>query len=423
MRSPFVQVVIKKSATNISEYVKSLKFDDTTEEDSMVTIVVRAEYSLKLLEDENLVRNAIITFQYGFIGDESSPVHTAQIQDIDASYGETVELTIRAKDLGCTLKKVTSIKIWNGVKSEDIVKTIAERYDMEYEVDSSTKVWKNTPQGHKSDFDFLAWLAKRETDGNFIFYVRDNTLYFVRRGLNKASELTYTYGDGKFISFKPKERETTKDKNAEGVSVGSVDAGSGQSTGSNSKEEKNGISTGEKSYVYNANTAKTGDKVKLDTKDGFSTKDGLFGSLSKFGGNMVTPSADTVENNNIGNSKKKSAGLEGMTADLVVEGNPFLFPNKMITMSNVAKRHSGNWFVSKVTHNIDGSGNYTTTLGLKKNGGKVGDEKSKNPVNKTIGKDANSSNGKTKTTIKKVYDSNTVYVADRSGDVYLPPNK
>ena len=90
-----------------------------------------------------------------------------------------------------------------------------------------------------------------------------------------------------------------------------------------------------------------------------------------------------------------------MTADLVVEGNPFLFPNKMITMSNVAKRHSGNWFVSKVTHNIDGSGNYTTTLGLKKNGGKVGEEKSKNPVNKKIGKDANSSNGKTKTPIKK----------------------
>lgn len=423
MRSPFVKLKILSNDYDLSDTVKSIRFEDSSEEDSMTEIRIKAEYSLELLENKNVRRNSLINFQIGYLGDESSPIHKGQIQDIDASYGDTVELTLRVKDLGVSLKKVTSIKIWNGVKSEDIVKTIADRYDMEYEVDSSTKVWNNVPQGHKSDFEFLSWLAERETDGNFIFYIRGSKLYFIRRGLNTESLLTYTYGDGKIISFKPRERETTKDKDAEGVSVASVDALTGKENGASSKEEKNGISTGTEMYVYKAPNTKYGKSyIKTDpteNKDGFNILDKIFDCVSKFGSNKLTPSADTVENTNISNSKKKKASLDGMTADLVVEGNPYLLPNKIVTIGNVAKRHSGNWFVTKVTHNIDATGNYTTTLGLKKNAGKVGDKKTTNPVNSKAGKD--DANGKVKTPIHKVYDANTKILANRDGNNYMPP--
>jgi exopolysaccharide biosynthesis protein len=70
---------------------------------------------------------------------------------------------------------------------------------------------------------------------------------------------------------------------------------------------------------------------------------------------LVTPTFETKEITNISNSTKKKASLKVLVAELIVEGNPLLIPDIVITMSgNLAKKHIGNWYIEKVTHKVTG---------------------------------------------------------------------
>ena len=61
------------------------------------------------------------------------------------------------------------------------------------------------------------------------------------------------------------------------------------------------------------------------------------------------PSSDTSVHNGITKSSTKKATLKVLAGTLTVEGNPMLKPNEIVTIENVAKRHSGNWLTEKVT--------------------------------------------------------------------------
>lgn len=53
--------------------------------------------------------------------------------------------------------------------------------------------------------------------------------------------------------------------------------------------------------------------------------------------------------------------LEG---NLVVIGQPSLQSSKIITINNVSDKYSGDWYIKEVSHKIDASGGYTSTLDL-----------------------------------------------------------
>ncbi len=108
------------------------------------------------------------------------------------------------------------------------------------------------------------------------------------------------------------------------------------------------------------------------------------------------PSADPSVHSNISKGATKKDKQKVLVADLVVEGNPLLKTNEIVTVSNVAKRHAGNWFVEKVVHDISVGSTYTCTASLNKNG----TNKATNSSNKASGK-TNKSQGDKKPDSKK----------------------
>jgi hypothetical protein len=110
---------------------------------------------------------------------------------------------------------------------------------------------------------------------------------------------------------------------------------------------------------------------------------------------------------NLANSTFKRNNEKILEATLNIEGNPLLKLSDIITISNVALRHSGNWKIEKISHAL-GSNAYMTTVTLSKNGTTKASNKDEvttpstgTTVNKTEGKGT----GDTKKTVK-YYDWN-----------------
>jgi phage protein D len=389
IKSPYYKVYI--GDRDITRYVESITYEDATEEDNIITLKIDQDYALQLADDPDFVTGKIIAFQFGFMGGAVSQLHKSKVTDIKHTYRERVMMTMKCLDLGTTVKKTTSQKIWENKTSSQIAEAIASKYGFDKEIKTTSKVWENLPQGNKSDLEFLKYIAAREGQGNLVVFIRNNTLYFVERGLKEDSKVTFTYGygDGEMVSFEPTQKESTKKAVSNQTAITKVDEKTGKVTTTvvdNTTEEDTGST----------------ELYKFDADNG----DNL-GEISEDNTTVGKQNSEPVENEeeakSLANSTKKNAALEGMTAKLKLDGQPLLVPNSVITIKNVAKRHLGNWLITKVTHSIQ-SGAYITTCDLKRNASK---SKTKNKS-----KDANTTEGgdKIKDEVKlpvNIYDAGT----------------
>lgn len=76
------------------------------------------------------------------------------------------------------------------------------------------------------------------------------------------------------------------------------------------------------------------------------------------------------------NDQAKAAAEEN-PGDIEIEGDPLLTSGEMITILNVAKIHSGNWYIKECTHTIRGGGDangYTCLCGIIRNATNQGNE-------------------------------------------------
>lgn len=389
IKSPYYKVYI--GDRDITRYVESITYEDATEEDNIITLKIDQDYALQLADDPDFVTGKIVAFQFGFMGGAVSQLHKSKVTDIKHTYRERVMMTMKCLDLGTTVKKTTSQKIWENKTSSQIAEAIASKYGFDKEIKTTSKVWENLPQGNKSDLEFLKYIAAREGQGNLVVFIRNNTLYFVERGLKEDSKVTFTYGygDGEMVSFEPAQKESSKKAVSNQTAITKVDEKTGKVTTTvvdNTTEEDTGST----------------ELYKFDADNG----DNL-GEISEDNTTVGKQNSEPVENEeeakSLANSTKKNAALEGMTAKLKLDGQPLLVPNSVITIKNVAKRHLGNWLITKVTHSIQ-NGAYITTCDLKRNASK---SKTKNKS-----KDANTTEGgdKIKDEVKlpvNTYDADT----------------
>ena len=123
------------------------------------------------------------------------------------------------------------------------------------------------------------------------------------------------------------------------------------------------------------------------------------------------PSSDTSVHNGITKSSTKKATLKVLAGTLTVEGNPMLKPNEIVTIENVAKRHSGNWLTEKVTHDISAGGTYTCTVDVVKNG----TQKETSSKKQTTNKNQNVSNTKGDKKVEGKKKISVVYVDVNGG--------
>lgn len=387
-RAPIYNVEL--DGNDLSEFISTFTYEDTMKKDNLLRIRIHPEKALEFLNNESVTVNADLVFQFGYLSKELSTKHTAKIQDIVTRYDSSgVNITIVCLDSGHLLKKNSLTKIYKSKTSSQIAEEIADFYGFNKDIDSTSKVWENMPQGNRSDFDFLDMLSDKENE--YVFFVRNDTLYFKKRGLDDESVLTFTYGkDGDVISFIPKQKLSSNSGTSSETLVTSVIDKDGSRI-----ENRVNLEESKDKTILNSEI------MKFDSKDNVLSKVASTAIRNK---TIVKNVDDTEESENIANNLVKNENLKANEADLTVIGNPLLKPKEIITISGVSRRHEGNYQIVNVTHRID-SGGYISTCLIHTNGtnsgGNIGERQSSD-TNKTIGP-----NKKENTVTLKTFDSST----------------
>ena len=346
-KKPFYSILVKDTKLDLVEQfgVTSFSYEESNEKDNQLSFSMKNQ-NLEMIDQSWCVEGTELVFIFGYKGEEQSTQKLAIITDIDISYGLDISVNIKAVDKGNYMKKATDTKVWENKTASQIAKEIADIYQMESSIESTSKNYESLPQGNMNDFDFLRKLAN---ENNKHFHISNNTLFFAKRKLGDNSVVTYTYrnGDSKIKSFKPKSK---------GI-------------------KDNGVGAGQKISKINTDNNEIidvkVDKNKVSDSTSLGKINNVFDVNGKFkgrtGGTVTTnPSNDTEKIKNQTNKNVAEAQLSGLEATLVLEGEPNLTEGNIITIAGVAQKHVGNYYIVSVKHSISGSG-FETVCELKKN--------------------------------------------------------
>lgn len=391
-RTPFFKVTIQKTGRDITELVSRFVHELAVDQDNLIVLEIR-NTSTDLIDDPDFKEGEVLSFNYGYLGSKSGPTYLCRISSIIPDYGEIINITVRCTDLGLLMKKNSSKKVWKNMKSSDIVKQIALANGLQAVVTETSTVHVNMPQGSKSDYEFLKYLATLEKDGSFRFFMRSEFIHFTRLKLEAKSSRTFTYnnGNGFVKKFKPYSEEILKNAAARDTVVTSVDPFTNETINNvvNNSTSKDDVKLGEYSYDVNS--------VQVSYQKGGPTQGQRPSQVqkaqedpSKTGKHLYSPARVLDEAKNVANKFKKKNALSDYMANLTLEGDPDLVEDVVITMGGrIAKKDTGNWYVSRATHTIEFGSSYETRLTLNKNAGKkpIGNKDKQSNLNNTVGPD------------------------------------
>lgn len=381
-KNPFYRVMIQDTEQDITDRVVRISYEDTIEQDDLVKISLD-KLDLEFIDNTKINKGTKLVFTFGYQGGDISPKRLCVVKDFETNYSTTITMLVKALDQGYLMKKLTSDKVYKGKKSSDVVKEIAGIFGLEYEIQETEITHDALPQGNKSYHVFIQELADREgassgNKGSFQFYVKGNKLYFTERDLSKESIRTFVYGSGDDIvkSFTP--RYEQKSGESEEVSASGIDLDSNESFTEKANvadSEETGV--GQNKIVYDVN-GKVIKKIENAT-----------------GKKLVPDSPVQSETKKKVTGKQKDAELTELKGTLSIEGDPLVESGKIITLSGVAQKHAGNWYIETAYHVVSRSG-FSTELRLSKNAA------IKPPVeDKTKVKYQNKSVGDTESDVKK----------------------
>jgi phage protein D len=396
-RTPFFKVLIQKTGRDISSLISRFSYELAVDQDNLLSLDIR-DSKTDIIDDPDLKEGEVLSLSFGYLGGKTSQTYLARISDVIANYQDIISITIRATDLGITMKKGASKKIWKNVRASDIAKSIALANGLAAVVESTPQVYPNIPQGAKSDYEFLKYLESIEKDGSWRFYLRSNELHYTRLKLESESRTTYGYNDANgFVKlFRPYSQELLKDTASRDTVVTTVDPFTNQAVQNvvNNSTAKDDVKLGK--FVYNMNAVNIGYGKNTLTGKSSSNLDVRPSQVkksqedpNKSGSIIFSPARNIDEGINAANKRKKSKSLSDYMANLTIEGDPDAVEDCVITMSGVAKKDTGNWYVSRVAHVISSDNSYETRFALNKNAGKkvTSDETTEQKkVNDTVGK-------------------------------------
>lgn len=390
VRSPYCQVWLQTKGQKdleLTDRIENFNFDEDVEEDDMLTITVKEDFILALVDDPRLVVGATLKFQFGYIGWRISDVRYGKIADIETTYAEHVSLEITAVDLGLAAKKTTSMKVWQNMTGSQIAYAIAAKYNLKTKIEDSTHVFTSLPQGNKPDFAFLKYVAELDSGGDYMAYYTGDELYYIRRKNNTASVVTYHYGVYEVVSFAPKWNEIPLDEAAQGATSIAVDDKTGKvvtAAADTPLDEtlytfanmatgviKETASTAARKLL-NPEEFKTASANVATPTDWVTEGSQYYKDLEAQVGRMLPmATSNPTELSNKAKTKKKKAKQRVLEAVLEVEGNPLIMPTDILTMKGVAKIHSGNWYVMGIEHDMGGGSAYISRIRLRKNSAKA----------------------------------------------------
>lgn len=355
-KSPFYRVQIESNGRDISDLISSFSFEDCLNEDDFLNLTF-GNVTNSMIDDEDFNRDVTLVFTYGYLGGKVSPKRIAKIVDQDVNYAKTRSMTIKCLDKGFALKKQTSNKVYKNMTVSEMVAEIARAFLFETNIEETDTVYEALPQGNKTYFDFIQFLATLVPGGQYRFYIKDNVLNFNSRDLSKDPVKLFVYdgGNNNVKSFNPK-----YDQDASGasdkVTAKGIDPETGQEISAESTDDtasETGLGKTRVSYDVNGN------RGDVDTN-----REEIEQKVS--GKHETVPVENAEDLKNQTDKIKKDASLGELTMTLKIEGDPTVFSDDIVSVGGVAQKHKGNWFCEKITHSIaKGSGYETTVEGAK----------------------------------------------------------
>lgn len=382
LKAPVINIEV--GGVDISGFIQKVKLKEDIEKDNELTLEVKEDYVLLFADSIEIVPDAEVKIQFGYLGGIFSDVYVMVVYDVETTYDTKIALKIKAMDKGADMKRNTRNRVWKQKKPSDIAKEIAADYNMEAEVDESANDYLGgfVPQAGMSDLEMLRELALKE-EGYVRCYVTKDKLYFKKEEFDtKPSAQTYNYGsDQRIISFQPKWSRTNANENANTLKPIEVKPETKEVVSKVTDEKTKTMGDAYEVYDFDAKyvndrivpagnpapTTKTGKdenagssqtKANWDNKSEKAEKQ----RASKMV-NITEP--DGTANDNTLASIKNEENKKQHTATLKVVGNPRLSIDDVVTMAgSLAKRHQGNWHICSIFHDIDTSGGYVSTISL-----------------------------------------------------------
>lgn len=205
---------------DISPYLTSFTFEDCVKEDDLVSIELQG---VPLSFETFIKAGAKLRFQFGYFGGSVSALRLAKVQDIEYKYNVTLGINLTALDEGQVMKKELSKQVWVNRTASQIATEIAQRYGLKTEgIETTSFVYEHLPQANRSDFDLLQYLAKREVNGSYHCYIKDDSLVFGRKALEQKGIATLDYGKH-IVSFDPSFEETSNGVDSKGIEIANFD--------------------------------------------------------------------------------------------------------------------------------------------------------------------------------------------------------
>jgi hypothetical protein len=397
-----VKVVYGNNQTfDISDRIERFRYSSNTDKDNTVDLGIKKEYARILADEDRIITGNFLLISWGIAGGKSSPVIRMKISNVEPRYAERVTLSIVGADVGNAAKKVTG----NDVKKvenaqaflNDVLKPFAESWGLKLEADVQLILQSFDPtsvgsQGHMSKY---SWIRKIANRNGFMCFIENKSLIFKKRNLKKSpyKKFTYNDGQGELLEFAPKFRETTEVSAASEVQTIAVDPTTGDVKVQTSSDNQDSLGKNLNKYSSDANFA------------GESTGKPIVDSSTYEAGRKVIVTPDASANQATADKLNLESQMDQHTAQIKTLGDPNWFADTIITVANVDKRNSGNWYVKSVNHDITAQSFYTCTAELGKYGSSA-----PNKANAAQSKgNVNSETGPAKANTKKtvpIYDSN-----------------
>ncbi|MBI5788693.1 MAG: phage late control D family protein [Candidatus Schekmanbacteria bacterium] len=355
-----IQIEGEQLSSDITQKITNFVYEDCEDQDDLLEITLEGD--ITLADDPLLQEGNIISARWGYV-DEWSDIKECVLKEPEYEFGDTVRVKLKAYDNGAKLKGKSSQKIWKNKTYTQIAKELADKYKLKAIVDDTKEVIAGEPQGNKSDFTFLSYLADKI---GYQFYIQGNELHFHKRNLNKKPLLTLTYRgkDGLLLSFHPKVK--TQGSKGEGTETKAV-----------------GFDPmAKKAVIHEANDGNTNQTVlgkKTLMVDGATGEEKY--EAQETGKIIPCPEQTKKDNQALAESVKQNAQLDQLEAEATVIGIPTIAAKEIIEIAGVGNKFSGNYYIKQVRHEI-GAGGYLMTLDLKRNAVGKSSEKAANSQGK-----------------------------------------
>lgn len=255
---------------------------------------------------------------------------TGIVTEIGTSFAEsgTPSLNVSGYDALFELGLGATSRQWDRAKASEAVSEVAGKRSLPVKIDVEGEIAKRIDQSKESDFAFIGKMA---TGAKAVFYVRDGELRFVKRSNTADPVATLAWGQG-LSSFSP---TANLAKQVAGVEVHAW------------------IGTEGKHVVGKAGR-RDGEPIQNDTKSG---SERIGEALSK---TPILSISAPVGSQQEADDRAKAI-LEARTQDFVTGGGecvglPVLLPDTNIEISGVGRAFNKKYYLTEVTHSIDGKG-------------------------------------------------------------------